>query len=353
MMWEQERLTRSERDSLIKQVHAELAAIACARSELDARELRLLRELKRLEMWRDLGYATAFEYLETELGYTPRMAYERLKIAEALAELPNLEAALAANELHLSAVRELSRVATPDTEEEWLDKAIGLNLREVEQLVCGHKYGDRPDDPPDPKLRRRTLTFADILPETDAMLRQARIAAATEHAGALDDNAMLQLLLRTYLSGAAPDDIPRPAYQMTITTCRRCKASAQVAGGRVQPVDRATVACAACDAIELGDVEGPPERATSTVTPRLREQVFQRDKLACTVPGCRATRNLAIHHIEHQEHGGKHQLSNLTLLCFAHHKMHHDGRLDISGEAPDRLTFRWRPRIVPAANPRG
>jgi hypothetical protein len=54
------------------------------------------------------------------------------------------------------------------------------------------------------------------------------------------------------------------------------------------------------------------------VTPRLREQVFARDSMRCTVPGCRAARNLEAHRIIEQARGGPHTLSNLTLLCSGH-----------------------------------
>lgn len=34
-------------------------------------------------------------------------------------------------------------------------------------------------------------------------------------------------------------------------------------------------------------------------------------------------------------------MSNLCVLCFHHHKAHHDGKLAIEGVAPHGLTFRW------------
>src|SRR4029077_6140411 len=62
----------------------------------------------------------------------------------------------------------------------------------------------------------------------------------------------------------------------------------------------------------------------------------------CTVPGCRSSRGLQIHHLEHQEHGGSHHHTNLISLCITHHDLYHQGKLEITGMAP-RLTFR---RIV-------
>lgn len=80
---------------------------------------------------------------------------------------------------------------------------------------------------------------------------------------------------------------------------------------------------------------------TSKIPQALRRKVFMRDKFCCVVPGCTAKRFLDVHHILHREHGGKHTMANLCVLCFHHHKAHHDGLLVIEGTAPHGLTFRW------------
>ena len=44
----------------------------------------------------------------------------------------------------------------------------------------------------------------------------------------------------------------------------------------------------------------------------------------------------------HRKDGGEHSMSQCCLLCSGHHKQLHNGRLMITGLAPD-LTFEWRP----------
>jgi hypothetical protein len=97
---------------------------------------------------------SALDYLERVLGYAPRTAQDRLRVARALGALPQMTNALAAGQLAFSAVRELTRVATPATEAAWSAAAVGKNLREIEELVAHHRPGDGPDDPPDRKLAR-------------------------------------------------------------------------------------------------------------------------------------------------------------------------------------------------------
>src|SRR5512143_1442402 len=130
-----------------------LREISVRRAALDADEARWLREAEALQIWRPLGMVSALDYLERVLGYAPRTAQDRLRVARALGTLPQLSSALSGGELAFSAVRELTRVATPATEASWVAAAAGKNLRQVEDLVAGHRPGDLPEDPPDPGLR--------------------------------------------------------------------------------------------------------------------------------------------------------------------------------------------------------
>src|SRR5205814_23355 len=67
-----------------------LRQIAARRAALDAEEARWLREAEELQIWRPLGMVSALDYLERVLGYAPRTAQERLRVARALGSLPQL-----------------------------------------------------------------------------------------------------------------------------------------------------------------------------------------------------------------------------------------------------------------------
>ncbi|HWO26846.1 MAG TPA: hypothetical protein VNO30_49290, partial [Kofleriaceae bacterium] len=142
---------------------------------------------------------------------------------------------------------------------------------------------------------------------------------------------------------AAARSASTPAYKIAIKQCPDCKRAWQYSGGRDIEVEPAVVECAACDAVHLGSLDAAtPERTTTTVTPRKREQVLARDGYCCTVPGCRRNVGLDLHHIEYQSRGGGHKLSNLTTICDLHHRAVHFEKLVIRGTAPDRLTFEFR-----------
>jgi len=83
-------------------------------------------------------------------------------------------------------------------------------------------------------------------------------------------------------------------------------------------------------------------RSQYVVPARTRTVIEHRDHGVCRVPGCDTTLGLEVHHLIHWEHGGRTDTDNLLLVCGKHHRMHHRGRLDITGDAdrPDGLEFR-------------
>src|SRR5919206_3869710 len=92
-----------------RRAHEELTHLAQSRARLDWEEGGALLRAVRAGAHRELGYATFTEYVERILGYSPRWTHERLRVAEALEQLPELGRALREGALSWSAVRELTR----------------------------------------------------------------------------------------------------------------------------------------------------------------------------------------------------------------------------------------------------
>jgi hypothetical protein len=159
-----------------------------------------------------------------ELGYSShRVAEERLRVANALPALPAITQAIQNGNLNFSQAKELVRVATPETEKAWIEKAKEMNVREVEQAVAGHCKSDLPDDPVDPRLVRKPLWLS-VRPETEVLVTEMTPAA----------------------------------------------------------VERAQ-----CDAQWIGDLESNiVERARQEISAAMRRKVLHRDQKRCQVPGC-------------------------------------------------------------------
>ena len=329
-------------DGAWREADRQLRRIAKRRAGLDAEEARWLLAAQRAEVHARLGCATFAEYVERVLGYGPRVCADRLRVATALEALPSTRAALAAGAVSYSAVRELARVATPATERAWLDAARGKTVREVEELVAGHRPGDGPDDRTDADLRPRVLRF-EVSPETYALFRDAerRLAA---HAGRIvDDDEVIDAMCRAVLAPSDDDgEANVPPYQIALTVCAECDRAWQDGGGRPIEVGPDVIAMARCDAQTIGRVDGNTRvRASRTIPPALRRQVLRRDHGRCVVPGCRASRFIAVHHLHERGRGGPNEARNLVSLCNGHHVSLHLGQLSITGE-PGHRAF-WNP----------
>jgi hypothetical protein len=294
-----------------------------------------------------LGYGSFLEYVERLFGWGPRFATERLRVAEAMADLGETARALGAGEITWSAARELCRVATSETERDWLAAARGKTARQIEELVSGHRPGDRPGDEEAPEARRHVLRF-EVSAQTLALARDALGKVRRETGGELTDDEALDMVFRKVLGG--PGDAGRSPYQIRMTLCTGCGRGWQEGHGEEIAIDAAAVETAACDAQEIeaahvGDVaahvggSGRP-RATQTIPPAIRREVVRRDHGRCVVPGCRASAFLEVHHVDPRAEGGGHDPDSLSLLCSAHHRALHRGFLVIEGRVSTGLSFR-------------
>jgi hypothetical protein len=135
-------LTPGEREAEHQAVHRRLCEYARHRSALDAAEAFDLVRAEQFKLYALHACATHYEYMERVLGYGPHAARERMRVARALIRLPETTAALARGEQCYSAVRELTRVATDETETAWLSRARGLVVHQIERLVAKHQLGD-------------------------------------------------------------------------------------------------------------------------------------------------------------------------------------------------------------------
>src|SRR4030095_14384264 len=101
--------------------HAALCRLARDKSRYDVQEASWLIEADRLRVWEPLGLGSFVEYCERVLGYTPRQSIERLRVARGLQSLPGRQPAVAAGQVAWSAARELTRIATAETEAAWIE----------------------------------------------------------------------------------------------------------------------------------------------------------------------------------------------------------------------------------------
>ncbi len=239
-------------DASWRQAHEALVRIATERAGLDFEEGRALVTARRTGAHARLGFASFLEYTERLFGYGPKLTQEKLRVAAALEELPEIAAELRTGVINFSVARELTRVAIPATEKEWLEAARGRTVREVEQLVNGHRPGSLPDDLPDARLKRHELRL-ELSGEVLATFREAMAKIRRDAGEPLDDDAAFLLLCRQTLAGNR--DPGRSSYQIALTVCERCRRATQQGRGELIEVGPEIVEMAECDAQHIGHVD--------------------------------------------------------------------------------------------------
>ena len=363
-----------------RRAHEELVRLAMTRAGLDFEEGRWLLRAFRTGAHVECGMGSFNEYVERLFGYGPRLTQEKLRVAEALEGLPETARGLESGSISFSAARELTRVAIPVTEREWLAATKNRTVREVERLVSGHRPGSRPDDVADAGAKRHVLRF-DVSGETLATFREAMAKIRRDTGEALDDDAALLLFSRHVLEG--PRDDGRSSYQLALTVCERCRRGTQHGRGELVEVSPSAVEMAECDEQWVGHLDAAAAdahvgtdvrahvgtrvdadvrnhvrtrvdadvrnhvgtrdaaaRAKQSIPPARRRQVLRRDGGCCQVPGCRNGTFVDVHHLCPRAEGGTNELENLVTVCGAHHRAIHEGRLVNEGTRSTGLTFR-------------
>src|SRR5687768_16834974 len=203
--------------------HEALSKLRLKRAALDAEEGRWLLRAFRAATHVHFGYASFGEYIA----------------------LPELAEALRSAKLNWSVVRELSRVAVPETEQEWILAVCRKTAREVERMVSGLAPGDRPADRRRPESVRHILRF-EVGAETLATFREAMRELQQRSDHRLDDDAALLSMAREVLGG--PGDAGRASYQVVVTQCEDCGRGFQHANGELIELEPAIVEMCRCDA---------------------------------------------------------------------------------------------------------
>jgi len=384
----------SDRD--LDQLGDEIAELSAHLDAATSRLLDLIREFDARGGWSN-GFRSCAAWLSWRVGFAPGAAREHVRVARALGSLPRLSHAFARGELSYSKVRELTRVATPETEERLLAVGRAGTAEHVERIVRGWRRMDAkaeaqeaarqhtgralhvyPDEDGTVTIRGR------LAPEVGALLLKALEAAreslyqrrheqeaeaeqATAGQPTMEQQQAdaLALLAETALHHGIDPSVPGERYQVVVhvdaavlTDAAQPGQSVLEDGLRVPAGTSQRLACDATRVVMRHDADGRVTEIgarTRTIPPALRRALHHRDT-GCRFPGC-AVRVGQAHHIRHWAQGGPTKLSNLALLCRWHHRAVHEEGYQVERHPDGALQFR-RPdgRIIhdvplPAAVP--
>src|SRR6266705_1828441 len=146
----------------------EIAELSAHLEAATARLLDLIREFDARGGW-DNGFSSCAVWLSWRIGLNLGAAREKVRVARALGALPRLAQALAHGELSYAKVRALTRVATPETEEQLLAVGLAGTAAHVERIVRGWRRVDRLAEARE-TARRHTSRALHVYQDEDGMM---------------------------------------------------------------------------------------------------------------------------------------------------------------------------------------
>jgi hypothetical protein len=366
-------------DRSIDELDAAICRLATRINAVNYQLLVLVREFDDRMGWAKWSFPNCAEWLSWRCGISLSAAREKLRTAHALRDLSAISLAFSEGRLSYTKVRALTRVAAIHDENALVRYALSATAPDVEER-CRQIRNVHPDSVRDAQrawearwllawrnTARGTLCMRVELPLDVGELVMKAIERAVEREEITDGVAegspsgfqsqqadALVAIVKTYLDGGAAK-----AGSDSASTADRCQLVVHVdeaalrggAGRADAPLE--TVKRLACDAsvvVVTEDEHGTPltvSRKQRTVSTPIRRALRSRDR-HCTFPGCHRTRLVEAHHVHHWVEGGETSVDNLTLLCWFHHQLLHEGgyriRRDHRGE---RYFVRADGRAIP------
>ena len=359
----------------IDELAAEICTLAGHINAANHRFLALVAEFDRRNGWADSATQSCAHWLNWKCGIAMGAAREKVRVARALENLPQISAAMASGELSYSKAREITRVGNTANESYLLSIAQHGTAAHVEKLVRAYRRCQEAEELSREQRQRQNRRVTFRYDDDGSLILTCHLPAEV---GAL----VLKALDIAVESVPVREDVPAGTSKEVVRfSARRADALARVAESflahdvlespgtdRQQIVvhvaaetlrHRAAGCCEiehgpsiaaesarrfACDASVVTlveDEDGEPlnaGRKTRIISAPLRRLLTARDK-GCRFPGCSNARYIDMHHIKHWANGGETRPSNLVSLCRFHHRAVHEGGFNV--EILDDGAFRF------------
>ena len=310
-----------------KVVHERLLAALAAMRKAESQAVTLFAAVLKGKLYRELGYANIHLYAEDALGFSRSKTYEFIRLAEALDELPKLKDQIESGKLPWTKAREVVKVATPETEKEWLTLAENKSRRDLEKEVVKSRTrrdADRQNSQAEliePEREVPAAATAQSLTLRLSPLAKAHLETMLEKLmkkHQCDREQVLLMALESLLAESARVDKGGSPYQVVVQKCPECEAIT-VGPERLQ-LNSAESAQIDCDSSFLE----PGRRNKASIPPSRRRVVLIRDGHRCQTKGCRSTHFLEVHHVKPRSRGGDNREENLITLCSSCHRHLHE-----------------------------
>jgi hypothetical protein len=325
--------------------------------------------LDNVSEWQGDGLWTPDAYIRWRTGVSQTTATKVVAVAERAAEFPHCVTTMQRGELSLDQMAPVAKHAPAWCDEQMSGLAPRLSVSQVaktardypwdydlspagqtnagvevevsDQSVDENASKQSPTTPADEawygwddngRFRLHANLGADTGNIVEAALTEARdnlFNAGTPDVDTAD--ALVELAERSLDAIESPER--RSRYRINF----HMNESGDVTDQRGRSVPAGATDCITCNALlsPVKFVNGVPVsvgRSQHIVPDRTRRLVEHRDA-GCRVPGCQSHRFVEVHHIIHWSAHGPTDTWNLICLCSKHHRLHHQGRLGITGNA--------------------
>jgi hypothetical protein len=373
--WIEEHQSRvQQRDQDIRQLEDQITELAAHLHAATYRLLVLLREYDERNGWGSKGLNSCAHWLNWKCGISLGAGREKMRVAHALKDLPQISREFRHGRVSYSKVRAMTRVATPKNEKYLLMIARHGTAVHVERLVRQYRMVKRREALKRENTlhaRREMRWFVDEqgfwqfrgrLTAEQGALVQAVLEQALEEGfreqqdvpagtSSADPIAMrradaLVRMAQAYSGSASGNSGDR--FMVNVhTDMETLKAEgtggeAELEGGGKMAAE--TVRRVSCDAGVvhwLDGANGEPlgiGRKSRSIPPAIRRALQRRDG-GCRFPGCTHDRFVDAHHIVHWADGGETSMENLALLCRRHHRLVHEGGFGMRRSTDGVLVF--------------
>ena len=282
--------------------------------------LLIFAEIMHKKLYLDLGYSSMLNYAIDALEFSQSKAYYFISVARDLEKLPETKKAIESGNIGWSQAREITKVATPETEKKWLAEAENSTQKELAVKTSrARKQSVNKSQPeliksePLPEAEQKVSTSLSFSIE-----QMERFNVLIEKMRKQGETGSREELLIKALTDSTSQNSPRgensPSTKIVITHCPDC-GKAETSSGEISKNE---LEKAYCDAVvnENG-------RNKASIKPSVRQEVMTRDQHICQGQGCSSKRYLEVHHKVPRAVGGSNRAENLVTLCGACHRLVH------------------------------
>ena len=193
----------------IDELAAEICTLTGHINAANHRWLMLIAEFDRRNGWSDSATQSCAHWLNWKCGIAMGAAREKVRVARALENLPKVSAAMASGQLSYSKVREITRVASAETEDYLLMIAEHGTAQHVEKLVRAYRRCQDAEELSREACQQQNRCVSFRYDDDGSLILNCRLPA---EAGALVLKA-LELAVESYPwndvpAGTSPERVP-------------------------------------------------------------------------------------------------------------------------------------------------